>query len=195
VVDGANLAHVRLEDAALGNVVGDHLIEGAGVQVGALLALHEPPDDFRRRDNPPDAQARRQGFGEGAEVDRAFRRECGDGDDVLALETQRAVGIVLDDDEVVFACQLDQAQAAFFGEGGAGGIVEVGQHVDEAGGFLLQQFRQLVYDHAVVIEEHRQEARLVGLPGLDGAEIGRALGDDRRVGVYEDFADQIQGLL
>ena len=69
VVDVAQLAHVAVEEAAAGGLPGHHLGERGGVQVGALLELHQPVDDLRRRHHPADAQAGGKRLRQGAHVD------------------------------------------------------------------------------------------------------------------------------
>ena len=58
-----------IQEAALAHLVGHILVEGGGVQVGGLLGHDQLADDLRRRDDPGQAQARREQLGEGAQVD------------------------------------------------------------------------------------------------------------------------------
>src|SRR4051794_2315371 len=53
----ANQLHVLIEEVVRGYFVRNHLVEGAGVQVGALLQLHQFADDFRGGDDPSQAQS------------------------------------------------------------------------------------------------------------------------------------------
>src|SRR5271165_1405631 len=54
-IDTANKFDVLFEEAILGDFVGDHLVEGAGVEVGALLQLHQTADDVRWGNDPAQA--------------------------------------------------------------------------------------------------------------------------------------------
>src|SRR4051794_27292305 len=68
-VDLADQFDVLLEEVVAGDLVGDHLDEGAGVEVGSLLKLHEFANDFARGNDPAEAEARGKRLGKCTEVD------------------------------------------------------------------------------------------------------------------------------
>ena len=196
LVDLADLAHVGADQAALADVIGNILDEGAGMQIRPLLGLHQPVDDRLGGHDPAQSQAGCQRLGEGAQVDRILLVQGADRGDILSLETELAVGIVFDDKGPVLRRQLHQAVAALQRQRGAGGVVKVGQHIDELGARIPgQRFFQLVHAHAVLVQGNGHIARAVDVPGLDSPQVGGPAGDDCIPLVDKDPAKEIQGLL
>src|SRR5262245_54528691 len=109
-VDLAEGEHVAIEEAAPRRFEGYMLAEAARVQIGALLGLNQARDHLLRRHDPAEAEARRQGLRERAEVEhapaeRAFAMraavelgvELHEGRQVASFVAELAVRIVLDD--------------------------------------------------------------------------------------------------
>jgi hypothetical protein len=72
------------------------------------------------------------------------------------VEPQVAVGVVLDQRQVQCGGLGHQRGAARFAHGAAGGVLEVGQHVQEARlvGAAAHLGGQLVHDHAFIVAGH-----------------------------------------
>ena len=68
-VHAADLAHVLVKEAVVHHLVGHHLVEGARVQVHALLGHDAALDDRLRCDDPAKPQAGSQRLGKGAQID------------------------------------------------------------------------------------------------------------------------------
>ena len=171
------------------------------MQISALLGLHEAQHQHLRADDPSQPQARGHNLGKGPQVGSALRDEGADRRDVLALVPQLAVGVVLDDREVQFRSDLCQLLAALQGHRRTGRVVEVGQNVDklgrlaEVGEHLFVGMLHLIHDHAILIEAHSVEARLISIPSLDRSQVGGTAGEHEVTGVNENLANQVQGLL
>jgi hypothetical protein len=73
VVYLTDLFDVYFENAALCHIIGDHLIEGAGVQVRSLFACPKRAI-ISAGPRPSDTESRRQRLGEGSQVDVASGR-------------------------------------------------------------------------------------------------------------------------
>jgi len=189
------LAHVDSQDAALRDVVGNHLIERARVQIRALFGLHKLLADVCGRHDPPDSQAGTEGFGERAQVDRPLWGQSCDGCQVFSLVSQCAIGIILDDQEIVVACNLHKAPTTGFGESRARRIVEVGQDVDEPHRDAADDFLKHLDLHSVVVQGHGHKVGLVRTPRLDGTQVRWPAGEHRCAGVDEHLPNQVQGLL
>src|SRR5204863_4560087 len=94
-------------------LIDDRLIEHSGAEIGGLLGDLEPVDQLLRSGDPAASHTRREHFRESAEVEHAalavarLNRSPIDAIDVHEL----AVRIVLDDQEVVFASNLQHTVA------------------------------------------------------------------------------------
>src|SRR3954452_1460116 len=124
VVNAANEFHVFVEEVICRNLVGHHLVEGAGVQVGALLQLYEFADDLTGRNNPAQAQSGSECLRERAEINdvsegisivaaKVNAVENGQGGEMVSLVTKLSVGIVFDEWDSVLVSQKDQFFATF----------------------------------------------------------------------------------
>jgi hypothetical protein len=94
-----------------------------------------------------------------------------EGRQVVALVAQLAVGGVLDDEEIVFRRELHDALAALEAQGDAGGVLEVGDEVEElvvllVGAEFLEEGLEEVDVDAVVVDRHAQRHGAVGAEGL-----------------------------
>ena len=85
-----------------------------------------------------------------------------------ALVAQTAVGVVLDDHEVVLVGKLDEALAALARHGDAAGVLEVGDGVEHLQALValadaLELLFQQIHAHALVVEGHGVNLGLVGV--------------------------------
>ena len=147
--------------------------------------------------DPADAVAGGQDLGEGAQVNhQALGIQALQGGQILALEPQLAIGVILDDGDLVTVDDLHELVAALQVPGAAGGVLEIGDDVDHlhplGGG---QDLLQLLHDHAAVVGGHLDEPGLAGLEGVDGAQIGRAFQQHHVTGIQEHPGGEIQALL
>ena len=121
--------------APLGEVLAHEVLgQGRGAEVGGLLAEADLLQHRRRRHHPAHPDAGREDLGEGAEVEHVVaavervQRLLG-----LALEAQQPVGVVLADQHLVLAGELDQPLAPLGREGDPGRVLEARHRVDELG--------------------------------------------------------------
>ena len=112
----------------------------------------------------------------------------------FARVAQLAVGIVFDDGQVQLGGTLDQRDAAFQAERAAGGVLEVGQRVEEARA-AGQLGRDGLGDQAAVIGEHRHVLGLVQAERLQRAQVAGVFDQDLAVLVDQHLAQQVQRLL
>ena len=135
-----------VHEAIFEDLVGQHLIEAAAVQIGALLAQYKLIDHLLGRTNPAEAESGRQRLGEGAEIDdvalhvsvailAAFRLEVGvqrhQRRQMFALEPQRAVGVIFDQRDAVPIRQPHQIEPALQRQREPAGVLEIRQDVHE----------------------------------------------------------------
>ncbi|MNX72392.1 hypothetical protein D3C86_1037460 [compost metagenome] len=115
----------------------------------------------------------------------------------LAVEDKLAVGIVLDEQHVVALGDRDDLLATRVGEAGARRVLEARDDVDELGAHRRGRKHVLerLGDHALVIRFDHQVLGLVGVEGLEGAEVGGALHDHQIARIEQDLRHQVQGLL
>src|SRR3712207_2441035 len=118
----------------------------------------------------------------------------------LALKAEHPVGVVLYDDEVELAGDLEQLAPAFRHQRHPGGVLEVGYGVDEfdveapfAG--LVQRLAGGGRADAGPVHGDVRYARPVGSEGVQGAGVGRALAKDRVALVEKDLGDKVESLL
>ncbi len=104
-------------------------------------------------------------------VEREHRRQR------LALEGELAVGVVLEDPEVVLGGERDQAPALLERERAAGRVVGVGDDVGELDRPLLQRRLQLGDVEPVGLQPHRHQLDAELLQQEQSAVIGRLLDD------------------
>ena len=83
------------------------------------------------------------------------------------VEANAAVGIVLDDEEIVLVGELDQPTAAFRSHGDTAGILEVGNDVGEleprvAFSNALELFLEKVHAHAIFVHLDGVDIRFIG---------------------------------
>ena len=79
----------------------------------------------------------------------------------------------------------------------SGGVLEVGQHVQEARlvGARADLGHQVIDAHTLLVAGHRHHLGLHGCEGLEGAQVGRRFHQHAAVGVDQHLGDQVQTLL
>ena len=175
----------------------DEGVDRRGLQRGGL---HDEVDlfhDLGAGVDPAHAEAGGEDLGEGAEVDDQilFVHAAQRGQE-LALEAQVAVGVVLDRGDLILVDDLHELLAALKRHRAAGGILEVGDDVDELDVFGRGKHAvQLFHDHAVLVGGHLDKVGLILLEGVDRAEIGGAFQHDDVAGVEKQLADEVETLL
>jgi hypothetical protein len=188
---------MALQEAALEHLSHHALVEAGGVQVGRLLGLQQFGEHRLGRDHIAQAQARCQHLGERAQVDAALGVARRQRARRRVVEPQVAVGVVLDQRQVQCGGLLHQRGAARFAHGAACGVLEVGQHVQEARlvGAAAHLGGQLVHDHAFIVAGHSGHLRLHGREGLQRAQVGGCFHQHAAAGVDQHLGHQVQALL
>jgi outer membrane protein assembly factor BamB len=142
--DVALLAIVRAQarcqtgqHAAATALVHQALIEHAGAEVGGLLGQLELRGNGCRRCQPSDTESWSQRLGEAAQIDYpavpVVRLDGADRPGGRRLiEVELAVGIVLDDEQVVAGGPLEQGGPLAAADEQTGRILEVGYHIEQA---------------------------------------------------------------
>jgi hypothetical protein len=80
----------------------------------------------------------------------------------------------------------------------AGGVLEVGDGVDELGSarpYAAQGLLQRVHAHAALVERHALHPRLVRGERLKSTDVGGPFGDHDVAGVEEDLRQEVEALL
>ena len=167
-----------------------------GVQVGALLDQDVLLVQLARRGQPAEAHARAEDLGEGPQVDHGGAAvQRGQRRGRRPLEAELAVRVVLDHHEPVAGRDVEQGAAPLQAPGAPGRVLEVGHDVDELRPARAGAALELLGDHALVVGGDLDEARLVGLEGVDGADVGGALAQHLVALVEEELAGQVEALL
>ena len=193
-IPGAQAADVGVEPARLGQQLrDDRLRDGARVQVDRLLGDHGGVDDPLRALDPPDPEAGGERLGNGAEAQHPI---AGDVGDRIAVVAQLAVGIVLDDQEIVLVGERGEPLTSRPREHDARRIVVVGDDIDELGPQSgLESFGELVDIETVGVDGHPDQIGLGGAEHLASTDIAGVADDDGIAGVEQDAADEVERLL
>ena len=188
---------MAVQEAALHHLGHQALVEAGGVQVGGLLGLQQLGEHGLGRHDVTQAQARCQHLGEAPHVDAALGVARGQGCGRRVVEPQVTVGVVLDQRQAQLRGLFYQGGAARFAHGAARGILEVGQHVQEAGlvGAAAHFGGQVVDENAFVVTGHGHHLGLHGGEGLQRAQVGGGFHQYAAVGVDQHLGDQVQRLL
>jgi hypothetical protein len=111
----------------------------------------------------------------------------------FVAEGQLAVRNVLDHEEAVAARKLDERLAALGREGNAGGILVVGDRVEQLRPQAVRQTPlELVHLEPVLVHRYGHDLGLEPPEGHDRTEIRRPLDDHRVTTVEERLADQLE---
>ncbi|ANT65104.1 hypothetical protein Ptc2401_01334 [Prosthecochloris sp. CIB 2401] len=157
--------------------------------------------DALGQEEPAEAQAGAEDFGEGAGVADVEAAGVGgfDGGEagfVFFVEVEVAVGVVFDEDDVGACEGAGDLLFAFGGVEDAAGVVEVGGEVEEfCFVWALGFFFELVDVYAFVVEVDAGELGLVGVEGRDGADEAGVFDEYAVAGVDEGAGEEGDGLL
>ena len=179
------------------NAVADNLGPHVGVDVLALLAHHHLLQDRLGPDGVAHPHAGGDDLGEGAGVDHhALGIQGLDGGHVLPGKAQIAVGVVLQDDDVVLPAQLIDFLALLQAHGDAGGVLEVGDGVQVLHVFLgVQGLLQLLGVDAVFLHGDAHQLGPVGAEGVQRADEAGGLAQDGVPLVEQSLGEEVHHLL
>ena len=194
-VDGGDLLQMAFHQAAVEELGHDGLRQGGGMGVAALLDDFQLLGDLHRGHAGAHADAGGQGLGEGVHHDDLVGLvEQLDGRDLFAAETDVAVGVVFQHDEVVLGGQLGDALTPVGGDGDAGGVLEGGDGVEHLGMQLFGLLFQLFHDEAVVVGGDGDQLYAALVQHVQGAQEGGAFHEDHVAFVQQDLAGQVDAL-
>ena len=168
-----------------------------------LLAEDDLLHHRRRRHRPAEADPGGEDLREGAEVDDEVAAvELVERRQRLAAVAQQPVGVVLDDEQLVQAGQLDQPPPPLERQRHPGRVLEARHRVDE----LRPLARRPASSASSCFEQRRSASRprristwmhvgLVAAEDRHRAGVGRRLADHHVAGVDQRLADQVDRLL
>ena len=168
------------------------------LQVVPHLEIHQLCDALMVRNQPADPQAGGDGLGCRTRVDDpAIFVKALDGGHYGAVKRNEAIRAVLHHKGIVLLSQLHQLLPAFHRHAAAGGILEVGNGIDEGDvtGILLKNPLQLVHLHAVVIHLHAYDTGTAGTERIQCARIGGVFHNDHRAGCDQPSGQVGESLL
>jgi len=102
------------------------------------------------------------------------------------------VHLIGDDQEIVLAAELRQAQAARGGKGVAAGVLEGGDGIEEGGALFLQRLLQRFDHQPVLIDCDRRQAQVVVGENPQREEVRRLLDEDHVARAGIERAGQVQ---
>ena len=111
-VDRADFREMRLQKAACEHSGSDELIDAGSGEDSVALDLREHLNHVTRRDDVAKAKTRGEDLREGAEADRAVRRQIPDGDRRLLFVPEFAIRIVFNDPEIVLLGFFNQRSSS-----------------------------------------------------------------------------------
>ena len=195
----------ELLDLALPVVRGEvgrdrHLRELRRAERRGLLGQHQLLAHRVRRERPADPEPGREGLGERAEVDHALGLVGPQRAQRLAVEAEQAVGVVLEDEDVLAPADVQDLRPPGDRERHAGRVVEVGDRVEELDLLAGRPGRrdrllQRLGHQPVGVHLGVHDVALVGLEDPERPDVGRGLADHHVAGVAEHPGDQVDRLL
>ena len=167
------------------------------MHIGGLLGDGQRHGQRLVKNEEAEAECRGHDLGEAAGIqDAALGVHRLDGRDILAGEAQLAVGIVLEDGDVVLAGKLIDLFALFERGRDAGGVLEGRNGIEQlCVRVRLQRGLERVDVHAVLLHRHADELRAVGTEGIQTADKCRVLGQDDVALVDEHLGREVGALL
>ena len=200
-IDPAQILDV-LAPAPLGEVLTDEVLgQGRGAEVRGLLAERDLLDHRRRSAQPADPDPRGEDLRQRADVDDVVatlepvqRLACG------ALVAEQPVRVVLDQQQLAGAEDLDQAPAPLERHRHAGGILKAGHRVDELRtsplpGEPVEQRLERIDAHPLGVDLHLHGLGLIRAEDRNRTGVRRRLGDHDIAGVDQRLRDQVDRLL
>ena len=178
------------------NPLADPLGPHVGVYIAALLCHHHLADELRRTGAESQTHARAEHLAEGPGIHhRAGGVEVLDGRHRFARDAQRAVGVILQHRHAVAHRQLVDGLALCQAGGVAGGVLEVGDAVEELGLLIPEDLFQSLQIHAVRLQRHTGQPRAEAAHGIVGAQKGGLLHRDHIALVAEQLCHELDDLL
>ena len=115
---------------------------------------------------------------------------------VAAGEAEVTVGVVLQNDEVVLACQLVQPLPLFQRHHSAGGVLEIGNDIDQLRALAcLDGFFHCCQVHAVLFHGNANQIDTVGTERIQGADKAGGFAEQGVTAVQQHFAGKLICLL
>ena len=130
-VDRPRAKDLLVEMAAAAVFLEQPLAERARALVGVLLRPDELGDELGRSRRPPEPHAGEERLRERPGLEHDVRREAPERRRSLTFEAEVAIRQVLEHEHAVPAGQLDERLAPLGRERHAGGVLEIGDRVDE----------------------------------------------------------------
>ena len=124
-------SELLVDPASAVRLLEEPLAERARALVGVLLGGDELRRDVLGPDRPAEPDAGEEGLRGRPRLDDDVRAEAPEAQGRFGGEAELAVGDILDEQEAVAARELDQRLASLGGEADAGGVLVVGDRVDE----------------------------------------------------------------
>jgi hypothetical protein len=176
------------------------LAENRGTERRGLLRQDELLPDGVRRERPADPEARREDLRERPEVQDVVGVQRAQRGQRLGVEREQAVGVVLDDQQVVLAGDGDHLVPAAQALGDPGRVLEVRDRVEEldssARGPQRHQGRaERDRVDALVVHADVDDLALVGVEGAQRADVAGPLGQHDVPGIAEHARDKVERLL
>ena len=196
-IDFADFGDMRVDIRRAEPFVGDDLEEDVGVAVAELLGDGQTLQNILLRHDKADAHSGGKYLGVRAVVDdNALVVHGFEGRNVLAAEAKLAVGVVLENHNAVFDAQRIDRLAAGKAHGFAAGILEGRNDIKQPDVRLgLEGTLKPSQLHALFVHLDAHDVCAVNPHGIDAADEGRKLHDDRVAGVAEDVRRQGKTLL
>ena len=175
----------------------DLLGQGGGVHVLGLLGHHHPLHEAAFRHQEANPQGGGHGLGKAAGEDHpAVGVHALEGRQKGALIPELAVGVVLQDHQIVPLGKGVDLFPLFQRCGEARGILEVGDDIDELClGVRLDLLLQIRHVHPVRLHLHPHQLGPIGAEGIEHAHEGKLLTEDRIPLVEQHLAGQVRRLL
>ena len=180
----------------LGN---DHLVEGAGAAVGLALTGDQPAQDLGDGDRVTEAQRRRQGLRERADVDHLLRVHRIEGRRAGPVPGQVSVAFVLEHRNPVLARQRQQRLAALARQDRTSRVLHGRNRIDVfwADPFapeILNDAGETVDRQALVVKRRADDVDAQPLQFGQGAAIGELFEDDGVAMLEQQAVDEVDRL-
>ena len=193
----ADGVHMLIQIEHVDPLGGFHLADGGGLQGSGLLHEVVLGQNGIVGADPAQTVAGSQNLGEGAQIDdQTLGVQTLQSGQIVAFETQLAVGVILHHGDLVLVDDVHELMATIKIPGAAGGVLEIGNNIDHlhlfGGG---EDFLQLLHDHAAVVGGNFHKLRLAGLESVDSAQIRGAFQQHHVAGIQEHTGGKIQTLL
>ena len=161
LVQGAREPKLLVDPAAAHVLLEEALAESPGALVGVLLRGDELSRDLGGRSGPAEPHAGEERLGRRPDLHDELGCRTPEARRPVAVEPELAVGDVLDDEEAVPTGKLDQRRAPLVREANSGGVLVVGDGVEELRAQPIGQAPLELFDvETVLVERNRDDVRL-----------------------------------